>query len=377
VLRGSGSSTLAVVSTSSSLIAATVGSHQAPARRLIRTLRVPERSIVGPVADLVCIYGSPIWALLAINVILAMPLVNNEVTIGQPTSMVAFLLAGLTFAHLLPVFVRSHLNPTIRRSFPWRMLAVPPALVAALTVWPGFFIVAGAVAGFWDVYHTAQQNFGLGRIYDARAGVADDRTRRADRIVSHALYLGPILAGQSMMEHLSEFDSLEGVGWTIFLRVPKTAQSWGWGLRSAIVLVAATIVVWYVVNAFRLDRQGAHCSPHKVVLMVTSAVIQIAAWGFSSPLVAFMVVNLYHAVQYFALVWHLEGRKAAGGVGIKREGLKVPFGVLVVFIIPALFGMAVSGVVTDSTFVNASFLSVSLLHFWMDGFIWSVRARTV
>ncbi len=340
-------------------------------------LRSPERAIVGPLADLVWIYGSPIWALIAIHVLLSLPLINNEVTIGEPTTLVAFLLAALTFAHLLPVFVRSHLNPTIRRAFPWRTLLVPPVLVAALTIWPGFLLVAGAVAGFWDVYHTAQQNFGLGRIFDARAGLADNRSRRADRIVSHALYLGPIMAGPSMLDHLSEFDSLEQVGWTFFLKVPKTADAWGWGLRSAIVMTVAAVVVWYVAQTIRLARLGVKASPQKVVLMVTSAVIQIAAWGLSSPLVAFMVVNLYHAVQYFALVWHLEGRKVSGHLGVARSKFTIPFGLLAVFVVPAMFGLAVTGVYTNSALVNASFLSVSLLHFWMDGFIWSVRARTV
>jgi hypothetical protein len=345
--------------------------------RVVGALRAPERAIIGPIADLVWIYGSPVWALVAVHALLSLPLVNNDITIGEPTTLLAFLLAAVTFAHLLPVFVRSHLNPAIRRAFPWRTLLVPPVLVVALTVWPAFLLVAGVVAGFWDVYHTAQQNFGLGRIFDARAGLAANRTRRADRIISHALYLGPIMAGPSMLDHLAEFDSLEAVGWTIFLKVPKTADAWGWGLRSAIVVVVAMVVVWYIAQAIRLARRGMQASPQKVVLMVTSAVIQIAAWGLSSPLVAFMVVNLYHAVQYFALVWHLEGRKVSGHLGVSHPKFAVPFGMVAVFALPAIFGLAVTGVYTNSAFVNATFLSVSLLHFWMDGFIWSVRARTV
>jgi hypothetical protein len=346
-------------------------------RAFTKELADPRRAIISPRADLLLIYGSPLWALLLTHSFLALPFVNDDVTIGEPTTILAFVMGSITFAHLLPVFVRSHINPTIRRTFRFRLFVVPPLLVGLLTVWPAAFVVAGVVAAFWDPYHTAQQNFGLGRIYDSRAGVVDNRARRADRMISHALYLGPILAGPSLMDHLGELESLNDVNWTILARTPSAATPWVGTIRVIVISVMAIGVGAYLLHARRLSRLGVTPSTHKVVLVVSSAVIQIAAWGFTSPLAAFMIVNLYHAVQYFALVWHLEGRKTAGWVGIRNARLTTPIGVFAVFLVPAAFGAAVSGIVTGSAFVNAAFLSVSLLHFWMDGFIWSVRAKAV
>ena len=348
-----------------------------PERRLLRVFADPRRSIVGPASDLLWIYGSPVWALIAVHALLHVSVLNRDVNIGEPTTIVAFVMASITFAHLLPVFVRSHLNGTIRRTYRRRVLLVPPVLVIALAVWPAALIVAGVVAAFWDVYHTAQQNFGLGRIYDARAGVAREETRRADRLISHVLYLGPILAGPSLMDHIGELRSLDQVGWSTLARTPDSVSPRAALLRAVVITVMVMAVGAYLLFAVRLARRGIRSSPHKIALMVVSAVIQILAWGFSSPLVAFMVVNLYHAVQYFALVWHIEGRKAGGEIGLRKRNLAVPFGVLVVFILPALFGAAESGIVSGSAIITAAFLSVSLLHFWMDGFIWSVRTNSV
>ena len=347
-------------------------------RTVVATFADRRRTIVGPVGDLVWIYGSPIWALGLVHLLLAVPFLNREVIIGEPTSIVVFLLAAITFAHLLPVFVRSHMNRKILASYRWRLLVVPPVLIATITIWPPALIVAGVIAAFWDVYHTAQQNFGLGRIYDARAGVASEATRRADRLISHVLYLGPIMAGASLFDHLDELKSLDGVGgWRLLAGTPDSVRPWTVALRWIVVAVMVVAVVLYVRHNLTLARRGVRSSPHKVALMVISAVIQIAAWGLSSPIVAFMVVNLYHAVQYFALVWHIEGRTVAGQVGLRSRRVAVPFGLLAVFAVPAVFGLLESGWVTYPTFVGALFLSVSLLHFWMDGFIWSVRTNSV
>jgi hypothetical protein len=332
---------------------------------------------VSPLGDALFMYGSPWLALALVHVMLSTPAFMTDIELGGTTTPVIVLLTTITFAHLLPVFVRSHINLAIRRAHRFRLYVIPPVLLALLTVWPAAYIVAGVVAGFWDVYHTAQQNFGLGRIYDGRARVAHDLSRRADRIISHALYIGPILAGASMLDHMAELEALDDVGWSLLARTPSNASEHIVALRIVAVLVMAVATFWYLGVQRRLAQQGLRPSTHKVVLMVSSAIVQLLAWGLSSPLVAFGVVNLYHAVQYFALVWKMEGRSSVKYVHIHSSRVAVLFGLTVVFAAPVAFGLAVTTVVTESALINAAFLSVSLLHFWMDGFIWSVRAKTV
>ena len=52
---------------------------------------------------------------------------------------------------------------------------------------------------------------------------------------------------------------------------------------------------------------------------LVTGVVSILAWGFSPPLVALAATNLYHAVQYFALVWTKEGGRMTGKLGRGSE----------------------------------------------------------
>jgi hypothetical protein len=62
---------------------------------------------------------------------------------------------------------------------------------------------------FWDVYHSALQTFGFARIYDARAGNDPAVSRRLDWWLNQLFYVGPILAGATMMDHFEDFEEFE------------------------------------------------------------------------------------------------------------------------------------------------------------------------
>ena len=48
------------------------------------------------------------------------------------------------------------------------------------------------------------------------------------------------------------------------------------------------------------------------------------------------------------------------------------------FVLPALaYGVWVESIDTDLTWLWTATLTVSIMHFWYDGFIWSVRKRQV
>ncbi len=337
----------------------------------------PDRAIVGPIADFVCIYGAPPLALLAIWAFMVMPGAHTAAGYSATIAALAFFVAAITSAHLAPVFVRSHLNPAIFAAHRWKLTLVPPALLLTLTVSHWAFIVAGVVAVFWDVYHTAQQNFGLARIYDAKAGTAATASRTLDRVFSHVMYIGPIMAGASFAQHLNYLEPLKNVGLTVMTALPQAAVGNAAVIRFVAIGVMVTACVFYLAAQMRLARQGAAVSPHKVALMTSTVAVQILAWGFSPPGVAFMVVNLFHAVQYFGLVWRQEGGKAPAHLGVKAASLARPLGLALVFVLPALYGLWEAASQHKWNVLTALFLSVSLLHFWMDGFIWSVRKKTV
>jgi hypothetical protein len=109
-------------------------------------------------------------------------------------------------------------------------------------------------------------------------------------------------------------------------------------------------------GGYRVDRR-------KVVLYLSTAVCSIWAWGFNPLGMGLFIMNFFHAWQYFALVWRYEGRK------------QVPFAA---FLGAAfLYGILGSVLGELSDLALSATLVVSLMHFWYDGFVWSVRRGQV
>jgi hypothetical protein len=73
------------------------------------------------------------------------------------------------------------------------------------------FVVASVLTVWWDVYHSSLQTFGLGRIYDQRAGNDVHLARRADYLFNLVLYAGPVLAGVNLWAHLKSFKKFDAV----------------------------------------------------------------------------------------------------------------------------------------------------------------------
>jgi len=68
----------------------------------------------------------------------------------------------------------------------------------------------------------------------------------------------------------------------------------------------------------RLARAGHRISYQKVLLLFLTGVCSNYAWGFNPFGMAFFVMNVFHAWQYFALIWWSERKTLTRLVG--REG---------------------------------------------------------
>lgn len=334
-----------------------------------------DRCIIGPDADFLFFWGCPLLAVMFTYTWVGVfsLLLPVEPAIGG----FVFAATALTYAHLLPVFLRSHLNADIFAAHRTRLTVGPVLLLLALIFSKPAFIVAGVVGAFWDIYHSAQQNFGLARIYDMKAGNPGTTGRWLDRMISHVLYVGPIAAGASLVTSLDPLKSLKDIGWQWLTTAPELAVGHAGGIRGVVVVVSLAAWLVYVAGQWRLSQQGYNVSPQKVALMASTALASILGWGMSSPLVAIASMNIFHAVQYFALVWKTEGEKAPLRLGVQGAARQKAMAFVLVFAIPAVFGIANASNVYAWNVLSAVYVTVSLLHFWMDGFIWSVRRKAV
>ncbi len=241
------------------------------------------------------------------------------------------------------------------------------------------WITAGAyvLAVWWDVYHSGLQTFGLGRIYDAKRGNNPTVGRRLDVLLNLLIYAGPILAGASLMSHIEEFGEFKRVGSVFFASIPAYVESNQRFLTWGLLGIGTPFIAWYVWRYWRYSQQGYKVSFQKVALLSSTALCSIYTWGFDSFGQAFFIMNFFHAWQYFALVWYTESKNMTS---FFRLG-SIPWGkpiALVVFLVVAFGYGLFSEVSSEQTRLTADIvIVVSLMHFWYDGFIWSVRKQQV
>ena len=110
-------------------------------------------------------------------------------------------------------------------------------------------------------------------------------------------------------------------------------------------------------------------------MLVSTAITTITAWAFLPPLEAFFVVNLFHALQYFAIVWSVEEHNIQRLFRLDRlRALGPPLAFLAMAALLCLAGaLYYWGVHSTFRWAAAGGLVISLMHFWYDGFVWSVR----
>ncbi len=258
--------------------------------------------IVGPAYDLLVFVLSPLLAMAVGLLLFEQPLANLPITAGgwnprfsQPFAL--FFIAVFTHAHLVIVFFRSHANRKIYDQHPLRFRVAPIALLVAMLTWQWVFVVVGVLVVWWDVYHSSLQTFGLGRIYDVRAGNSPLVGRRLDMLLNLILYTGPVLGGVNLWEHAKHFEafarvdahSLASLGQALVHRQPE--------LRLAILGLGIPLLLAWIAFYWRESAAGRYRMPRqKLLLVMATGTTSVVAWGTLSTGEAFFIMNFFHAL---------------------------------------------------------------------------------
>lgn len=335
--------------------------------------------IAGPVYDAVMFIGAPLLALAIGAAIAGTAWVTDEVVLWGNTGTVASIFIGsFIMAHLVLVVVRSHANVAVFKRHPWRFVAAPAVLLGLLCSSDLLLATTIVVVVWWDVVHSSLQTFGLGRIYDARRGNQPALGRRLDLGLNLLLYIGPLLAGATLLDHLAPFSVFEHVDVAMFDEVPVHAEAHQGAIARGLLGLGGVYLVVYVLGYVRLRRQGYRVSAQKVSLLVATGVCSLVNWGFNSFGEAFFVMNFFHAWQYFGLVWWSERGNLKRRLRLERRPWGGAAALAVMLGAAAAYGVWAECVDSSEQRVALSVtLVVSMMHFWYDGFIWSVRRGEV
>lgn len=329
--------------------------------------------------DLAFFILPPLVSVLLIRALSVAGWTTSRFTLGGiEYSAAAFFITAWTYAHLSAVIFRSHVNREVFERFRLRFVVVPPLLALALLTSKEVLLVGLVVAAFWDIYHTSMQNFGFCRLYDVKAGNDPKQGRLLDMGLNHVLYIAPIFVGPSLEPNVSPLRDLSRLG----LDAPPRLVDAVLGAQPLIARAVGAFVLaylaFYVVMAWRMARRGRSFPRQKLWILASTGAGSWIAWGTLPPFQAFFAVNFYHALQYFGIVWWSE-RKVIDrrfGLGALKLGL-LPAGVVFLAVVGLLGAGYVVGNESGLRWAIALGVTISLLHFWYDGFVWSVRKKHV
>ena len=332
--------------------------------------------MVSPLYDGILFIGAPLIGLVAALAMLGgLPWVMRPATLfsGNEASVSVFI-AVWTYAHLCAVVFRSHVNRDIYARFKYRFTVVPLVLFVALWFSDWLMVTGLVVVVFWDVYHTAMQNFGFCRIYDSRQGSFSEKGRKLDIMVNQLLYVGPIVGGLSFAPTLKAFDSYADVGWLFPIRVANFLVFLQPRLSLLFIVFGTLFLAYYIFFYWQLSQEGYRVSRQKVTILCSTGITSVWAWGFLPPFYAFFVSNFYHALQYFGIVWAMEKRNIRRAVGLSglSSGVWITFALFLLSLLAAGLAFKLYGTGTIR-WALAFFTVISLMHFWYDSFVWQAH----
>ena len=281
--------------------------------------------------------------------------------------------------------------------FRWRFLFAPPLIFALALVFTPPAAIAGAlglpwthlhglelILLVWGTWHGLMQTYGFMRIYDIRRGENDRYVASLD----HALCLIVFVAGVIFSD--TRMFGVAGAMWQCGLPIfgPETLAAVRWIVGAA----SAVVVSLYAFHLFGRAKQGLPINWIKLLLVASTGWFYWYCGRLSTNLlIGIAMFEIYHAVQYNAIVWIYNRRlleKAGerfGPLGFLFRDRTTMLGVYLAAIAAYSSIRFVTAHAGDRMFSGdidnarqwliAAFVTSSFLHFYYDGFIWKVSER--
>jgi len=289
-----------------------------------------------------------------------------------------FLFVGAfgAMGHHLPGMIRAYGDRALFARFKTRFVIAPLALLA-VCIWASVYNIQAIqlVALTWGIWHGLMQTYGFCRIYDAKASAKAAARARVDLALCFSWFVAAVLL--SPMRFRTCLDLYYESGG------PVIPPAFVINARYMVLFALAVVTVLFLWRQWKDWRAAGIVSPIKFTLLVSS----IAFWwycnnGVQNILVGIALFEVFHDVQYLAIVWIYNRTRVERDESIRgfmrfvfrRSGSLI--GVYVGLVLAyGSIALTTSGVSVEAIkhvligIVTAS----ALLHFYYDGFIWKVR----
>jgi tetratricopeptide (TPR) repeat protein len=318
--------------------------------------------------------------------ILAVPFLTWPlVMLGQDAwgaALLGQLIVLTATGHYFATFVRAYGDRELFERFKVRFLVAPAVLlVTCLLLFvrdPGRRYASAAlllVTAGWAFWHWLAQAFGFARIYDIKAGSFRPLTAWLDKALVIAGFVGAATLNPGSIATFGKLFLDAGVP------LPPAPA---FAVVQAVVLAAMVLVgAAYVANLAWTVARGLPWSWQKQFMQVTTIGYYWFAFAYlPNVLVAYVLYELFHDIQYYAITW-LTCRQR-----VRRPGVTAWLALLFrpgwLAALPFVLAMTAFGAVDfggrslpDGSRLRqvslALFLCAALLHYYYDGFIWKAR----
>lgn len=289
-----------------------------------------------------------------------------------------FLFVGAfgAMGHHLPGMIRAYGDRALFDRFKTRFVVAPVALLA-VCVWSSVYNIQAIqlVALAWGIWHGMMQTYGFCRIYDAKASGKAAARAKFDLALCFSWFLAAVIL--SPMRFRTCLDLYYESGGPVIS--PAVIVNGRYVVLGALALVTA-LFAWRQLRDW--TREGV-LSPIKLTLLVSS----IGFWwycnnGVQNILVGIALFEVFHDVQYLAIVWIYNRTRVERDESIhgfmrfvfRRSGslIGVYVGLVLAYGSIALTTSGVSVEAIKHVLIGVVTAS-ALLHFYYDGFIWKVR----
>jgi hypothetical protein len=334
------------------------------------TSSAPSRSspwILDRWRDLLLFVGTPV---------LLIPIFSVAQTRWSGQDIFLFVGAFGAMGHHLPGMIRAYGDRALFQRFKIRFIVAPLAILA-VCLWSSFYNIQAVqlVAMAWGIWHGMMQTYGFCRIYDAKASARAAARARADLALCVAWFSAAVLLSPMRFRTLFELYYESGG--------PVIASAAVAAIRMAVVVALGVVTAVFLWRQWSDWRAGRGASPVKMALLVSS----IAFWwycnnGVQNILVGIALFEVFHDVQYLAIVWIYNRTRVERDTSIRgfmrfvfrRSGALMGVYVGLVLAYGAI-GLTQSAITVE--WIRYGLIGIvtasALLHFYYDGFIWKVR----
>lgn len=288
--------------------------------------------------------------------------------------------------HLFSVYIRTFNTSFFIKRFPKRIILFPLILVYINLFHPYIGFVLTSIGFGWDAYHSSMQTFGFGQILDARKKIYHEDTRIFDWFLNVIIYMGLLGLSKNWNDYFSIFETV--LITNKIIANPFIASMKNLFQTFCFVSVSMSLLL-YVVYYFYLALKKKIFSFHKHVLYLSTFIACYFAFiKTQNFFISLLIVNAFHALQYWALVAYTENKE----IERQRPHLNitgfftssVSIGIIIA-ITALLIMLKLKFIPYSNQFLAhpiasvymAIYTSTAFIHFYFDSFIWSVKEKSV